>query len=214
MRFLLIRGLTVPAILLLSIVVAFFSVVAKAGARVRELSGGILRCACCGRALNATHQRRTLYDGYLNYYRCGARNSHGPDVCPRTPGLRAERTEQEVYQSVQRVIDDKELIVREIQAGFERRRQELSGPGMDAGALAKKLDLIDARWVRYQEAYAADAMSVADLKARRAELDEERQEIERQIQDARTRDEQLETLDIKQSRILACANLRAKNMDV
>ena len=45
-----------------------------------------------------------------------------------------------------------------------------------------RLDKIEKAWTKNKLAYEADALSVADLKARRTELDTEREFIEREME--------------------------------
>jgi hypothetical protein len=49
----------------------------KIDGRFWELSGGVLRCRECGRAMQ-THRRKRRNGSYLNYYRC--RPSVGDDA--------------------------------------------------------------------------------------------------------------------------------------
>jgi hypothetical protein len=75
---------------------------------------------------------------------------------------------------VRRLLDDKEYTLGKMRESFDTKRRELSGPGLDAGALERRLKRIEVSWVKYQKAYDADAISVADLAGRRTELEGER----------------------------------------
>ena len=88
---------------------------------------------------------------------------------------RADLIEKEVWEAISSFLDDKQYVLRKIQEHFAQRRKELSRPGFDAPALTNQLQRIEAKKVKYQQAYAADAMPLADLAARTAELDDERE---------------------------------------
>lgn len=155
----------------------------KAGNRVWELSGGVLRCACCGRALNATRQRRTPHDGYLNYYRCSARNSHGVDTCPRTRGLRAERIEAEVWEFVSALVTMPDRLAAALDQEVEqvRRMAALGDPERQERALLERLGGLDAQRSRFQDQQAAGLMTLDELRERLARLEEDREGLEKEL---------------------------------
>ena len=64
--------------------------------------------------------------------------------------------------------------------------------------MIKRLKEIEGRWTKVKLAYEADALTIADLKARRVELDEERSGIEREIERTKNRDEELRRLDAEE----------------
>lgn len=105
--------------------------------------------------------------------------------------MRADRVELQVWETVGRAVDDKHYVLNKMKEHFAKQRHELSKPGADARALIRLLDDIDKSWIKFQKAYEADALSVADLKARRIELHAERGHVKRELERTRNRDAEL-----------------------
>jgi hypothetical protein len=181
---------------------------ARSGNRFWELSGGILYCAECKRKMQPMNMPRksTTY----HYYRCQGITNGKADRCGMRKHIRAEVIEKEVWEAVSHLTNDKEYVLRKMRDHFAQRRKELSRVGANAGTLAKKLEKIETSWVNYQKAYAGGGLSLADLKARRAELDNERDALQRELERIMHREEELEKLDIAeretQERIEATAD--------
>lgn len=165
----------------------------RADSRAWELSGGILRCAECGRSmqcLTVPRKNRTYH-----YYRCTGTTNGRADHCTMRKTISAESIEAEVWEAVDRLMDDKEYMLRKTKEHFAQRRKELTRAGTDASDLAQQLKKIERRWDKWQQAYEADAISVADLASRRAKLDSEREAIQRELERVRNRDAELQKLD-------------------
>jgi len=167
----------------------------RADNRVWEISGGILRCAECGRSMQTlavpSHDGTRTY----HYYRCAGTTNGRADHCTMKKNVRAEAIEEEVYAAVSRLMDDKEYVLRKSREHFEYKRKEISRPGPDAASLAARLSGIERRWLKWQEAYEAGAISVADLKGHRAKLNHEGEAVAREMERIRNRDVELEKLD-------------------
>ena len=114
---------------------------------------------------------------------------------------RADLIEKEVWEAISSFLDDKQYVLRKIQEHFAQRRKELSRPGSDALALTNQLQRIEAKKFKYQQAYAADAMPLADLAARTAELDSEREARQRELERVMHREEELERLAEEEAEI-------------
>jgi hypothetical protein len=117
--------------------------------------------------------------------------------------FRAEDIEAEVWECVSSLYGDKDLLASKVREAYSQKRRELSGPSVSVEILSRRLDKLGRDWLKWQEAYRADAISVADLKARRAEIEEEREGIERTLEQARGKDAELEDLEREEARILA-----------
>jgi site-specific DNA recombinase len=161
--------------------------------RVWELSGGVLRCAGCGRAMQTVFVQPRVIT--YHYYRCVGQKQGKADPCDIRTHVPAEAIEQEVWEAVRRLMDDKEYVLRKAREHFAAQRKELTRAGSNAKDLAGRLEKIEAKRIKYQHAYAADALSLADLKERMAELDNERGVLKRELDRARNRDVELATLD-------------------
>jgi site-specific DNA recombinase len=94
-----------------------------AGRRFWELSGGILRCAGCGRTMIAN----SLVGKGYHYYRCSTSQTHGRDACPGSRHLRAERTEAEVWKFVSELLKDPVSLKEGLEEMMERERSGARG---------------------------------------------------------------------------------------
>ena len=140
------------------------------------------------------HYTTTPRDVAYHYYRCQTTHNGSADHCTMRAYIPAAAIEEEVYTAVSRIMDDKEYVLRKMGEHFAQKRKELSRAGASAGDLARRLEGIEKRWLKWQQAYEADAISVADLAARRAELDNERGALQRELERVMHRDEELERL--------------------
>ena len=163
------------------------------------MSGGVLRCADCGCAMQCLTVPRKNHT--YHYYRCQSNTSGSVDPCAMRKDIRADEIEAEVWEGVRRLLDDKEYTLGKMRESFDTKRRELSGPGLDAGVLERRLKGIEVSWVKYQKAYEADAISVADLAARRTELEGQREQIERELERRGNREAELERLEAEQAQI-------------
>jgi len=145
-----------------------------------------------------THTGRRR-DKTYPYYRCTRKSKDDSLKCGTY--INAAALEAEVWEAVSRLLDDKEYALRKMEEHFAQRRKELSRPGADPVKLANKLQRIEAKRVRYQQAYAADAMSLADLAARTAELDNEHEALQRELERVMHRQEELERLAEEEAEI-------------
>ena len=172
----------------------------KANNRVWELSGGILRCAECGRAMqsNVVKYKDPTKKAHF-YYRC--QNLTGGKAekrkCSMKKSVNAARIEAEVWDAVRGLVDDTEALLEKMHAHFEARRMELRGPGVDSEKLIARRSKLDQSWIKWQNAYEADAISIADLKARRAEIENEREQIDKALE--RSRNVEAELLALEES---------------
>jgi site-specific DNA recombinase len=166
--------------------------------RFWPLSGGILLCSGCGRRMQShTVKKSPKSKGTrtYHYYRCQSITVGKADRCSMRKQMGAGKIEAEVWETVRRVMHDKPYVLGKIEEHFEGKRKELRRPGADMGSLLGRLDKIEKAWTKNKLAYEADALSVADLKARRTELDREREFIEREMERVRNREAELRRLD-------------------
>jgi site-specific DNA recombinase len=160
------------------------------GYRVWELGRTIARCGGCGRAMLTNSARKGLH-----YYRCPTRRDNGKAAC-EAPNRRAERAEAEVWESVRAILSDPERLRDDLDAMIEMKRQAYrNDPREEINHWLKILADANEKRAKYQRAYAADVMTLADLKARLAELEQERQIAERELASLRLREQEIADLE-------------------
>ncbi len=153
----------------------------KAASRFWQLSGGLLRCAECGRAMQPLTVRKNPERPYF-YYRCQSTRAGDADPCTNRKVVPAERIEREVWEFVSGYVDDPDTMLEIVGEIARRDVERARSAGEDAKALAARREELEKRAANYQRAFAADALSLEDLRARTAEMDEERRCVERELE--------------------------------
>jgi site-specific DNA recombinase len=176
----------------------------SAGRRFWELSGGIFRCAECGRALVATTAskgpkgaRRLLY-----YYQCTTRRQTGNHACSFTRSINAKRAEAAVWRAVSSLLTNPTILQQDLETMIERERKTHRNPEAEAREWAAKLVELERKRDKYQEMFAAEAMTLDELKAKLEALREMRDTAERELASVEGRRERLEAMERDKDLIL------------
>ncbi len=155
----------------------------SAGRRFWELSGGIFRCAQCGRALVAVTtlkgpkgRRRRMF-----YYVCATRRQRGKHACSFSKSMNAQKAETAVWDAVSALLTDPKSLKLDLEAVIEREKQTRGDPEREAKALASTLAEAERKRAKYQEMYAADAMTLEELRSRLDALEETRESARREL---------------------------------
>ncbi|MFO8014269.1 MAG: recombinase family protein [Phycisphaerae bacterium] len=149
------------------------------------LSGGILRCACCGYAMTGEQIRRKLRDGSRNthvYYRCA--NNHPPEDHPRVRWREAD-----VEAAILREFEAMRMPTPE---AAQWLRDRLATASEDAAAiadqrrkrLAKRKTELANMLDRLLNGYLGGAIDEAAFTAKSAELKAQQEEVEKQLDEA------------------------------
>jgi site-specific DNA recombinase len=159
--------------------------------RTWELAGGIARCGGCGRVMHTN----SIKARNLHYYRCPTKRDNGKEACD-VRNRRADHLEPEVWESVRAILSDPDRLRADLDAMIELKRQaSRNDPAEEMNHWLKVLADADEKRAKYQRAYAADVMNLADLKARQAELDQEYQIAERELASLRLREREIADLE-------------------
>ena len=158
------------------------------GDRVWELSGGVLRCAACGRRMRTSVARKKPGRAYF-YYSC-AKRREGRDACHNRRSHRAEFLEAAVRDAVAGLLADP----GSVRAGFEARiaRERALGlgdPDAEAAAWLGRLAETDQARGAYQEMTARGLMTLDELGTRLEGLGETRETALRELGALRSRRE-------------------------
>ncbi len=97
----------------------------SAGRRFWELSGGILRCSQCGRALVAVttlkgpkRRRRRMF-----YYVCATRRQRGKHACSFSKSMNAQKAETAVWDAVSDLLTNPRSLKSDLEAMIEREKE-------------------------------------------------------------------------------------------
>src|SRR5215203_5134946 len=100
--------------------------------RFWELSGGVLRCPDCGRALVALSawKRYMRKDGTRKkhfHYACATRRQRGKEACSYSRTPNAQKIETELWEAVKAVLLDPERLERGLDAYLEAEKRKYGG---------------------------------------------------------------------------------------
>jgi Recombinase zinc beta ribbon domain len=162
-----------------------------------ELSGGIARCAECGWAMRA-HSVRSGKSKHVNhYYHCSRVNvEYAQKTCPNRKSHRADRVEPLVWDYVSGVMKNPEELRADLDRMIELETRGTRGdPSKEVRLWAEKLAEVDRKRTKYQEAFAADAVTLPELKAYLSQLDETRKSAKHELEVLRSREEHVRELE-------------------
>ncbi len=167
--------------------------ISNAGDKVWELSGGVMRCAECGRAMSVNHIRAKG----RGYYRCTGRYNGGiENRCTMSRTVRAEEAERWVWGFVSEILTNPDRLTRGLEKMLENERQP--SVGEDETPWLKRIAEIDLKQERLLDLHLDGDISTEQFRAKSAELEAARSAAVGQLEDARSRLARLK--DIEQSK--------------
>lgn len=154
----------------------------NAGRRFWELSADITRCGACGHPL-VTHTAVGKSGLTYFYYVCRTRYRKGPDACTETKHMSATDLEARVWEAVLDILKNPDRLRADLDAMIKLERAGVRGdPDKETKLWADQLVECDRKRSKYQEMFAADVMSLDELRARLADLNQVRQTAERELE--------------------------------
>ena len=179
---------------------------AKTGVRFWELSGGICRCASCGRAMSGTRVN-TKDRPERFYYRCPNRAGGGPEACPNGKNHRAEMVEAEVWEEVSSLLKEPERL----RVGIERYigQEHRGDPEREMRVWAKRLANVDDKRARYQDMAAEGLIDFDELRAKLDALESDRKTAARELEAIRDKAERLSSLKLKTDALIETYSRKA-----
>jgi site-specific DNA recombinase len=179
-------------------VVAGYRSPSKLGGRIWELSGALMRCGVCGRAMEPVdryYRTKTGKRGVVCYYRCREGNRR-KETCPNNRSIRSDRAHPAVWDLVSGLLSDPERLRAGLDAMIEDERGALRGdPEREARAWLERLAALDRKRSGYLDLAAEEIIGRDELRAKLAELEEDRETAEREIAALEGRRERLERLE-------------------
>jgi site-specific DNA recombinase len=166
------------------------------GQRFWELSGGIAWCGLCGARMETStvigrDGRRKHY-----YYRCWRRNKFGDYACPRPSNYAVGKVEPPVWEFVSGLLKDPERVREGVDAMIEQERMVLrSDPEGEAKLWHNKLAEADRKRSNFQEIAAEGLITLDELRAKLAALEETRETAQRELETLSRRREKIEELE-------------------
>ena len=157
--------------------VAGYRAPSKLGGRFWELSGALMRCGECGRAMEPVdryYRTSSGEKGAICYYRCREANRR-KETCANNRSVRSDLAHPAVWCLVSDLLSDPERVRR----GLERMLEEERGgpredPEREKGRWLEKIAACERRRSGYLDLAADGLMGRDELRAKLSELEEDR----------------------------------------
>ncbi len=179
-------------------VVAQHRAPSKLSGRFWELSGALMRCGACGRAMEAVdryYRRKSGEKGVICYYRCREANRH-KDTCQNNKSVRSDRAHPAVWELVSGLLKDPEQLRADLDRMIELERNGTRGdPEREAKAWLEKLAELDEQRSRAQNLAIEGLLDHDELRAKLAALEEARETARRELEALDRRQETIEELE-------------------
>ena len=178
----------------------------RAGRRFWELSGGIARCAQCGRRMRTiyrTKQRKSGLRRTYGYYKCPGFHDNGVEGCANRRTVSATSLEAKVWRFVKTVMMDPAELIEDLDRMIDlKRREERGDPRKEARVWVEELAKLERMRDGYHDQTAEGLMSTQKLREKIAVLEERRVAAERELQILEGRKEELERLERDRDAVL------------
>src|SRR5215212_809366 len=162
----------------------------SAGDRVWELTGGILRCAECGRAMSVNYIR--VKD--RGYYRCAARYNGGlENACSMSRTMRAEVFGARVWEFVSEILTHPSNLARGLEKMIEKERA--TSTEEDEASWLRRIAEIGLKQERLLDLRLDGDITPEQYRARSAELKDARIATQDQLEASRSRLSRLKDLE-------------------
>ena len=176
----------------------------SAGSRFWELSGGLLVCGNCGRRMTTCRRRRdTNTTKYYYHYRCPKRQVEGAGACLHKKHYRAGEIEGTVWGVVSGLMKDPEQLRADLEEMIKRERGSMRGdPETEAETWLRKLSEADRKRSGFQDLAAEGLITLDELRAKLAELEETRKTAEKELETLKHRQKHFEELERDKDAVL------------
>lgn len=178
----------------------------KLGGRSWELSGALLRCGECGRAMEPVdrhYKTKAGRKGVICYYRCREGNRRR-QICSNTKSIRSDKAHPAVWDLVSGLLSDPQRLREGLETVIEEQRRALRGsdPEREEKAWLEKLASLDRKRGGYLDLAAEGIMGRDELRAKLAEVQEVRETVEEELAASKGRRERIERMERDRDAVL------------
>ncbi len=170
----------------------------KVAGRFWELSGALMRCARCGRAMEAVDRYYRLKSGgkgLVCYYRCREGNRR-KDTCDNNKSIRSDWAHNAVWEFISGLLSEPERLQKGLERMIDEERDGLRGdPVQEARLHRNELRKLDRRRSGYIDLAADGEINRQELREKLAEVDQAREKARREIKTLESRKEHLVQLE-------------------
>jgi hypothetical protein len=141
------------------------------------------------------YRTRSGKKGVICYYRCREANRR-KETCPNNKSIRSDKAHPDVWELVSGLLSDPERLRKGLDAMIEEQRGSLRGdPEGEARTWLERLAALDRKRSGYLDLAAEGIMDRDELRLKLAELQEDRETAEREIEAIEGRRKQLEQIE-------------------
>jgi hypothetical protein len=173
--------------------------------RFWELSGALMRCGECGRAMETmvkTARKKSGGRYVFCYYRCREGNRKR-DTCSNNKCIRSDKAHAAVWGLISELLSEPERLREGLEAMIEEERKGMRGdPERESKAWLQKLSEVDRKRSGYLELAAEGFLGHDELRTKLAALEETRELAERELRTLQGRSELLESLEREKDTVI------------
>jgi hypothetical protein len=162
----------------------------------KHLLSTLIKCEHCGRSF---YQKHYTYVNTRYYWKCQTNDQFTAEKCDNRVTITEGDLLEEIRRYLSSMIQDKEQfiqgIITELEKGREKPKKTVS-----KADLQKKIKQLQAKKEKYQEMYAADVMTMAELKEKTSYINKEIEDLTEQLDQTEISDN-IEKTSIEQIRI-------------
>lgn len=144
----------------------------------KHLFSTLIKCEHCGRSF---YQKHYTYVNTRYYWKCQTNDQFTAEKCDNRVTITEGDLLEEIRSYLTTMIQDKDQFIQSILAELEKSREK---PKKTIGKaeLQKKIKQLLAKKEKYQEMYAADVMTMAELKEKTSYINKEVEELTEQLE--------------------------------
>lgn len=162
----------------------------------KHLFSTLIKCEHCGRSF---YQKHYTYVNTRYYWKCQTNDQFTAEKCDNRVTITEGDLLKEIRSYLSSMIQDKEQFIQGIIADLEKGREKPK-KAISKADLQKKIKLLQAKKEKYQEMYAADVMTMAELKEKTLYINKEIDGLTDQLDQTNISDN-IEKISIEQIRL-------------
>ena len=139
----------------------------------RHLFSTLIKCEHCGRSF---YQKHYTYVNTRYYWKCQTNDQYTAEKCDNRVTITESDLLVEIRRYLSSIIKDKEQFIQGILTELEKGREKPKKT-VSKAELQKKIKQLRSKKEKYQEMYAADVMTMAELKERSLYINKEIDEL-------------------------------------
>ena len=162
----------------------------------KHLFSTLIRCEHCGRSFYRKHY---TYACTRYYWKCQTNDQFSSEKCNNKVTITESDLLEEIRRYLLAKIEDEEQFIKDILSELEKGREKPKKI-VSKAELQKKINKLISKKEKYQELYAADVMTMAELKEKTSNINKEINEL-REIIDQTDISDNIEKTSIDKTRI-------------